>query len=122
MSFASSVRQFFEELFYSKLVEQLRNDLLFARTDIDRVRQDKDQTIAELRSEKAQLTARMMMYETKAGLRAPSETPTKPNFGVDFSATLPKSRWQIIQEENDARIAREEAEEATAKEKAATAA
>lgn len=114
LSFASRVRKFFDDLFYSALVEQLRHDLLYARADVDRVRLDKDKVIAELRAEKAALLSRIAMYDAKAGLRAPSETPKKPNFGVDFSFPVPETTWQRLSREHDEKNAKELAEEAEA--------
>lgn len=111
LSFASRIRKFFDDLFYSKLVEQLYSDLAFARADTERVRLDKDQVIGELRAEKAALLARIAMYDAKAGLRAPSETPKKPSFGVDFSVPPVETSWQRLVRENDEKIAKELAEE-----------
>jgi hypothetical protein len=111
LSFASRIRKFFDDLFYSSLVEQLRADLMFARSDVERVRLDKDQVIAELRAEKATLFARIAMYDAKAGLRPPNETPKKPSFGVDFSIPPMETSWQKLSREHDEKIARELAEE-----------
>lgn len=124
LSFASRIRKFFDDLFYSSLVEQLRQDILYARADVERMRLDKDQVIGELRAEKAALLSRIAMYDAKAGLRAPSETPKKPNFGVDFSIPPMETSWQRTEREHNERMAKELAEEAAQeKEKqAATAA
>lgn len=124
LSFASRIRKFFDDLFYSKLVEQLYQDILYARADVERMRLDKDQVIGELRAEKAALLSRIAMYDAKAGLRAPSETPKKPNFGVDFSIPPIETSWHRTEREHNERIAKELAEEAAQeKEKqAATAA
>jgi hypothetical protein len=112
LSFASRIRKFFDDLFYSKIVEQLREDLMYARADVDRMRVDKDRTIAELRAEKSALLTRIAMYDAKAGLRPPNETPKKPNFGVDFSVPVIETSWQRLVRENDEKNARELAEEA----------
>ena len=120
-TFSSRIRQHFDDLFRDNLVEQLRTDVLYARADTERVRQDKDQVIADLRSEKAQLLARIAMYDAKAGLRPVNETPKKPSFGVDFQIPLPKSSWQILQEQREAEIAKELEEEKKAQESVATA-
>lgn len=114
LSFASSIRTFFDDLFYSELVEQLRQDLLFARADVERMRLDKDQVIGELRAEKATLLMRTAMYDAKAGLRPLSETPKKPNFGVDFSVPPEETSWQRTRREHEENIAKELAEEAEA--------
>lgn len=114
LSFASSIRKFFDDLFYSPLVEQLRQDIIYARADVDRMRLDKDQVIGELRAEKATLLSRIAMYDAKAGLRAPNETPRKPNFGVDFSIPPEETSWQRLARDHDEKIAKELAEEAEA--------
>lgn len=116
MSFASSVRRFFEELFGSRLVEQLTADLLYARSDAERMRIEYQGIIADVRAEKALLIAKLAAYDFKAGLRAPNETPRKPSFGVDFmTSTLPKTRWDVIRDEHDVRMQKELEEEAAAK-------
>jgi FtsZ-interacting cell division protein ZipA len=120
-TFSSRIRQHFDDLFRDNLVEQLRTDVLYARADTERVRQDKDQVIADLRSEKAQLLARIAMYDAKAGLRPVNETPKKPSFGADFQIPLPKSQWQILQERREAEIAKELEEEKKEQEPVATA-
>lgn len=116
ISFASRIRQFFDDLFYSSLVEQLRTDLVYARTEADRVRIDKDQVIGELRAEKTALLSRIAMYDAKAGLRPISETPKKPTFGTDFDAPV-ETTWQRTVREHEAKIAKELDEEAEAKAK-----
>lgn len=115
LSFASRIRKFFDDLFYSQLVAQLRVDLAYARQEADRVRLDKDQVIAELRTEKSALLTRIAMYDAKAGLRPPSQTPVKPNFGVDFSTPPIETSWQRMVRERDEQIAAEAAKEAEAK-------
>ena len=112
LSFASRIRKFFDDLFYSALVDQLQSDLSHARSDAERIRLDKDQVIAELRAEKAALLMRISMYDAKAGLRPPSETPKKPNFGVDFSIPPMETSWQKLVREHDEKIQQELAEEA----------
>ena len=61
------------------------------------------------------------MYDAKAGLRPVNETPKKPSFGADFQIPLPKSSWQILQEQREAEIAKELEEEKKAQESVATA-
>lgn len=111
LSFASRIRKFFDDLFYSALVEQLHSDLAFARADVERMRLDKDQVIGELRAEKASLLARIAMYDAKAGLRPPNETPKKPNFGIDFSVPPVETSWQRTVREHDEKNMKELAEE-----------
>lgn len=117
LSLASKVRKFFDDLFYSKLVGNLERELLMSRSDAERMRQEYQGIIAELRAEKAQMGSRILMYEAKAGLRMPSQTPSKPTFGADFSIPPMKSKWQIVVEQHEAQIARELDEERIAKEK-----
>ena len=115
LSFASRIRKFFDDLFYSSLVEQLRQDILFARADVERMRLDKDQVIGELRAEKAALLSRIAMYDAKAGLRAPSDTPKKPNFGIDFSIPPEETSWQRYKRETEENYAKELVEDEATK-------
>ncbi|MGD0510468.1 MAG: hypothetical protein ABSA33_01375 [Candidatus Micrarchaeaceae archaeon] len=57
MRFTEKLRMYWDDLFYPALVERLETDLLMARSDIQQMKLDKDATIAELRAEKAQLSA-----------------------------------------------------------------
>jgi len=96
------------------LLEQLTQDLMYARQDAERLVAEYKNVIAELRQDKAQLGVRLAMYEAKAGLRPVTETKAQPTF--DFSAFPPvKTRWQQVQEEHDAKNAKELAEEAAQK-------
>jgi len=100
---------------YSKLIERLETDLLMARSDIQQMKQDKDQTIAELRSEKALLNAKVAMYELainrRVGIDPAAKAPQMPNF-KDFNSPPPMTRWQQQVALNDAQNAKELAEEA----------
>jgi hypothetical protein len=128
-SLGACIRRFFREFLGSRLVERLELDLAHLRNDFDQRLHDKDLIIASLREEKAQLNAKIIVYEntvmahsSKLGAEVVAyqkPAPAKPNFSfVDMPPT--KSRWQQVQDEHDARIAKEEAEELA--QKAATAA
>ena len=124
MSVAAKLRGFWDDLFYSALVDRLETDLLLARSDAQQIRQDKDQTIAELRSEKAQLTATVALYQMninqRVGIDPTRKRAEKPSF-ASFTSPKVKTAWQAEQEEHDTRIAKELMEEA-AEAAAATAA
>jgi hypothetical protein len=102
----------------AKLIERLETDLLMARSDMQQMKQDKDQTIAELRTEKAQLFAKCSVYELninrRVGIDPVAKAPQMPNF-KDFSSPPPMTRWQQEVRANDERNARELAEESAAK-------
>jgi len=116
MNIASSIRDFFDDLFYSALVQRLEQDLLLLRTDMQQLRQDKDSVIADLRGEKALLQAKVTLYEqninARVGIDPTRKRPEKPSFA--FNAPPMKSRWQQEQEEHDAQNAKELEEEAAA--------
>jgi len=115
MSIASSIRGFWDDLFYSSLVDRLEKDLLLLREDLQRVRQDKDQVIAELRTEKAFLQTKISIYELninrRVGIDPTAKKPEKPSF-ASFQSPQVKTSWQAEQEEHEARIAKELEEEA----------
>ena len=124
-SLALRIRLFFRDLLGSRMTAHLSVELLRLRSDFEQRLQDKEQTIASLREEKALLTSKITMYEltimphaSRVGAEVVAyQKPTKPSFSfVDMPA--PKSRWQQVQDEHDAQMAKEIAEEA----KAATAA
>lgn len=128
-SLGACIRRFFRELMGSRLSERLELDLINLRNDFDQRLHDKDLIIASLREEKAQLNAKIIIYEnvvmtgtSKMGAEVVAYQKPKspiPQFSfVDMPPT--KSRWQVQQDEHDARIAKEEAEEQA--QKAATAA
>ena len=119
MTLASKVREFFHDLFCSRLLCRLETDLLMARSDLQQMRQDKDQTIAELRFEKAQLTATVALYQMninqRVGIDPTRKRAEKPSF-ASFESPRVRTTWQVEQDEHDARIAKElEEEAATAK-------
>lgn len=123
------IRQFFVDLFGSRLVARLEEDLLRVRTDYESRMRYQDDIIATLREEKAALSAKITLYETtllplssRAGAELVKATrPTKPTFpNFDFSSVPPiKTRWQLAQEEHEKEvqaeiIAEQEAEKANA--------
>ena len=117
MSIASNIRLFFDELFASRLTERLQEDLLRLREDMEQRLSDKDKIIAALRSEKAEMQAKMTSYEltlmpqsSKVGADyiRNQVKPAKPNFGIDFSSPPPVSRWQAVVDAHEAELAAEE--------------
>ena len=123
------IRQFFRELFGSRYADHLEGEILRLRNDHDRVLHDRDVQIASQREEIARLNTKIIVYEntvmshsSKMGAEVVAyqkPAPPKPVFNfVDMPQT--KSRWQVMQDEHDAQIAKEEAEEQA--QKAATAA
>jgi hypothetical protein len=122
MSIAAKIREFWDDLFYSSLVQRLETDLLMARSDLQQLRQDKDQVIADIRLDKNLMAAKIAMYELninqRVGINPASKRMENPHF-PDFSSPPPKTRWQMEQDANDARNAKELAEEAAAKAKGA---
>jgi len=117
VSIASNIRLFFDELFASRLTERLQEDLLRLREDMEQRLSDKDKIIAALRSEKAEMQAKMTSYEltlmpqsSKVGADyiRNQVKPAKPNFGIDFSSPPPVSRWQAVVDAHEAELAAEE--------------
>jgi hypothetical protein len=127
------IRQFFRDLFGSRITEHLEIELIQLRQDFEQRLQDQGLVIAALQEEKALLNAKIIVYENTVmshSSRMGAEVvayqkpkPPKPNFSfVDIPPT--QSRWEKVQQEHDAKIAQELKEEAAAEEakKAATAA
>ena len=121
-----NIREFFKDLFGSRLIARLEEDLLRLRSDMDQRLMEKDVIVASLREEKALLMSKVTMYEmtimphaSRVGAEVVAyQKPKKPAFSfVDIPA--PKSRWQMVQDEHDAQMAKEIEED---KVKAATAA
>ena len=116
MGLAESIRNFFDDLFYSRLTERLETDLLAARADAQQLRQDKDAVIADLRAEKALLQAKVGMYELninqRVGIDPTRKRPDKPSF--NFNSPPAMSSWQKEVAEHDAQIEKELAAEAAA--------
>ena len=117
MSIASAIRNFWDDLFYSALVDRLETDLLNARMDNQQLRQDMNSVIADLRSEKALLQAKVGMYELninrRVGIDPAAKNPKKPSF-ANFNSPPALSAWQKEVAEHDARIEKELEEEALA--------
>ena len=117
MSIASAIRGFWDELFYSALVERLEIDLLSARSDAQQLRQDKDGVIADLRAEKSLLQAKVLMYEqninARVGIDPTRKRAEKPSF-ANFNSPPALSPWQKEVADHDARIAKELEEEEAA--------
>lgn len=112
---ANRIRIFLRELLGSRLVERLEEDLLRQRQDFEARLQDKDQVIADLRTEKATLLGKIIMYErtllplsSRAGSDIVNASkPQRPNFGLDFSAPRPVSRWEQVQADHEKALAEE---------------
>jgi hypothetical protein len=121
MSWASTLRSWWDDLFYSEMVQQLQQQLAQARADAQQIRQDKDAVIGDLRSEKALLQAKVGMYELninrRVGIDPTAKRPDKPSF-ADFQSPKVKTAWQAEVEAHDLQIQKELEEE----EEAATAA
>lgn len=118
MSVASAIRNFWDDLFYSALVDRLETDLLNARMDTQQLRQDMNSVIADLRAEKSLLQAKVLMYESninrRVGIDPTAKRPEKPSF-ANFNSPPALSPWQKEVAEHDAQNAKELAEEEAAK-------
>jgi len=115
---AQLLREAFRKLFGSSLIERLNTDLAYLRSDFEKRLQERDQTIAELRSEKAQLNAMVMVYQAsinqRVGIDPTRKRVEKPSF-ASFTSPPVTTAWQREVQENDERIAKEIAEEEAAK-------
>lgn len=107
----ANIRSFFEDLFGSRLVRQLREDLLFARSETERVRKELNQVIVELRNDKQQLYAKLSSYEARVGIKTSSVAPTKPSFADWATMPAPETTWQKMVREKEEENARLNAEE-----------
>ena len=117
----NSIRQFLRDLFGSRLTATLEVQLLRLRTDYDERLQDKDLTIATLREEKAELSAKILTYEntimplsSRAGADiVKAARPTHPKFpSFDFSQSPPMmSKWDYAQQEHYKQMQAEEESE-----------
>jgi hypothetical protein len=114
MNIGAWIRDTWDELFYSSLVQRLEQDLMLLRTDMQQLRQDKDGVIADLRAEKALLTAKIGMYELninrRVGIDPTAKRSEKPSF-ASFKSPQVKTSWQAEQEAHEAQIEKELAEE-----------
>jgi hypothetical protein len=130
-SLGKRIRQFFRDLFGSRVLVHLELEKIQLREDYEKRLQDKDVVIASLREEKALLMSKITVYEmtimphaSRTGAEVVAyQKPTKPAF--NFLEIPPeKTRWQKIQEEHDAQMIAELAAEAAKKSEtsAATAA
>jgi hypothetical protein len=117
VSAAESIRNFWDDLFYSSLVDRLEIDLLNARSDAQQLRQDKDGVIADLRAEKSLLQAKILLYEqninARVGIDPTRKRVDKPSF-ASFVSPVVKTSWQAEQEAHEAQIEKELAEEEAA--------
>ena len=118
MSVASSIRNFWDDLFYSELVQRLEQDLILLRSDMQQLRLDKDSVIADLRAEKTLLQAKTTMYEfeinRRVGIDPTRKRADKPSF-ASFTSPPVKTSWQAEVEAHEAQNAAElEAEESAA--------
>jgi hypothetical protein len=116
----SDIRKFFRDLFGSRLVERLEEDLMRLRADFENRLQDKEVVIANLREEKQQLLAKVALYEITIMPRSSIQgaevvnyaKPTKPSFSKEmFMSPPPMSAWQKVQAEHNAQMQREIEEE-----------
>ena len=118
MGIAANIRNFWDDLFYSALVQRLETDLANARQDAQQLRQDKDEVIADLRADRGVLMAKIAMYEMNINQRVgidPTRTRAeKPSF-ANFNSPPMKSRWQQEQDEWDATLEAERKAEEAAK-------
>jgi len=128
-TFGARIRQFLRELFGSRLIAQLELDLLRLRQDFEDRLQDKDRVIAGLREEKQQLMSKVATYElaimphsSRMGAEVVTyQKPIKPNFSFTEIGP-PKSKWEMVQEQHNAQMAKEIAEEEAKKKEAAASA
>lgn len=121
----AEIRQFFRELLGSRLVSTLELDLLRLRSDYDLRLQELQLIISTLREEKAELSAKVLRYETALlplASRAGADSvklarPAQPSFPkFDFSDMPPiQTRWGKVQADHEAQMAAEEAAEQEAK-------
>ena len=118
MSWTATLRGWWDDLFYSEFIQQLQHELVLLRADAQQLRQDKDAVIGDLRSDKAQLQAKVGMYELsinrRVGIDPTAKRPEKPSF-ANFNSPPALSPWQKEVAEHDAQIEKELAEEEAAK-------
>ena len=119
-----SIRQFLRDLLGSRLAEVMQTEILRLQMENQQLRQDKDQTIAELRSEKAQLTATVALYQMninqRVGIDPTRKRSEKPSF-ANFESPRVVTPWQAEVAAHDAQIEKELELERQAAEAAAAA-
>jgi hypothetical protein len=93
----------------------MQTEILRLQMENQQLRQDMNEVIADLRAEKALLQAKVGMYEqninARVGIDPTRKRAEKPSF-ASFTSPKVKTAWQAEQEEHDARIEAELAEEA----------
>lgn len=121
MGLGADIRQFLRDLFGSRLVERLEEDLLRVRQDFEERLQDKELLITTLRTEKAEMHAKIILYErsimptaSRAGAEIiATQKPKTPSFALDFKQPPPVlTRWQQVQADHNKNLALEAEEEA----------
>src|ERR1700676_1315866 len=121
VTWGAGVRQFFRDLFGSRLVERLELDLVNLRNDFEQRLQDQALLIATLREEKQLLMSKTAVYEmtlmphaSRAGAEVVAyQKPNKPTFSY-AEIPAPKSRWQVVQDQHEEQMRKELAEEQAA--------
>jgi hypothetical protein len=112
---AQSLREALRKLFGSRLAEVMQAEIFRLQMENQALRQDKDQTIAELRSEKSFLQTKISMYELninrRVGIDPTAKKPEKPSF-ASFTSPQVKTSWQAEVDAHNEQIERELAEEA----------
>jgi hypothetical protein len=120
----SSIRIFFRDLFGSRLVERLEEDLILMRQDFAARLQDKETVIATLREDKQQLLSKVALYELTIMPRSSVQgaevvgyqKPTKPAFSKEmFNSPPPITPWRKVQMEHEAQMIAEIKEEESKK-------
>lgn len=96
---ALEIRQFFHDLFSSKLVDRLEEDLMRLRNDCDLRIRDKDDVITDLRQQLAQARLKLDTYEmVLLPLSSPAGSLFKEKRPVPtFEPISEPSSWQSIQ-------------------------
>jgi hypothetical protein len=112
---AQAFREALRKLFGSRLAEIMQAEIFRLQMENQALRQDKDQTIAELRSEKSFLQTKISMYElninARVGIDPTRKRAEKPSF-ASFTSPPVKTSWQAEVEAHDLQIEKELAEEA----------
>jgi len=115
MRFSEKLRQAWDDLFYSSLVACLEEDLLRVRQDFEARIQEYQAIVADLRNEKAALTAKCAIFEfslqQKVGIDPSQRSARKPSFAA-FEEPRPMTRWQQVVAEHEKELETEAAEPA----------